>query len=405
MFFFKNKEKTAKKAAKKPNKKSKKIDKYIDPQLESDAQFSDFSDKNDEEYQLIEQMQYIRTQCEQVVDSTRYIEELKMEHQIVNNYISDVKIIEAQKDTGKKSLKTISSEILKLESRRESIRKRAPLISTAKYTMFEQYEDDFPKLLTDFMNDEKYCQNVRHDLRILEAEKRALREDIEEFESRRVGIRNIGIISCVGILVVYIIFFASGQLQNEDGMTMFMVVLLMSAVFILLICLLLRNVSYRTKISEKKLSKAITLLNKTKIKYVNIHNSVEYQKAKYGVHNSLELSKEYEAYLTEKQKEENFKKSSSELMDATEHFAEKIKALNLYDSSIWEKQVEVFSDEKALSDVKQTLSLRRQKLRERMDYNMDRVEESKKLIIKFIDMHPELSNEVMGIVDSYNIDF
>ena len=179
----------------------------------------------------------------------------------------------------------------------------------------------------------------------------------------------------------------------------------MAAVFALLICILLRNTNYRTKLSEKKLSRAVTLLNKTKIKYVNIHNSVEYQKSKYGVHNSLELSKEYEAYLTEKQKEEKFRKSSAELVDATERFSEKIKALNLYDRAIWEKQIEVFSDPKALADVKQTLSARRQKLRERIDYNMERIEEAKKAIINFINKHPELSNEVMGIVDSYNINF
>ncbi len=394
MFFFKSKK-----------KKSPKKDTYIDPQLKEETQFSDFKGKNAKEYQLIEQMQYIRTQCEQVVDSGKYIEELKMEHQIVNNYISDVKIIENQKDTGKKSLYAISSEIIKLESRRDSIRKGAPLISASKYNMFEQYEDDFPKLLTNFINDEKYCQNVRHDMNILEAEKMSLREDISDFESRRIAVRNMAIISFIGILVVYIIFFASGQLQNEDGMMMFMVVLLMSAVFALLICILLRNTNYRTKLSEKKLSRAITLLNKTKIKYINIHNSVEYQKAKFGVHNSFELSKEYEAYLTEKQKEEKFRKSSAELVDATERLSEKIKTLNLYDGAIWEKQVEVFSDPKALSDVKQTLSVRRQKLRERIDYNMDRIEEAKKSIINFINKYPELSNEVMGIVDSYNIDF
>ena len=402
MFFFKNKKK---KSQNKKKISKDKQDTYIDPQLKEEAQFSEFKGRNSKEYQLIEQMQYIRTQCEQVVDSGKYIEELKMEHQIVNNYISHVKIIESQKDTGKKSLYAISAEISKLESRRENIRKGAPLISAAKYNMFEQYEDDFPQLLTNFINDEKYCQNVRHDMRILEAEKRSIRDDITDFENRRVAVRNIAIISFSGILLVYIIFFASGQLQNEDGMMMFMVVLLMAAVFALLICILLRNTNYRTKLSEKKLSRAVTLLNKTKIKYVNIHNSVEYQKSKYGVHNSLELSKEYEAYLTEKQKEEKFRKSSAELVDATERFSEKIQALNLYDKAIWEKQIEVFSDPKALADVKQTLSARRQKLRERIDYNMERIEEAKKAIINFINKHPELSNEVMGIVDSYNINF
>ena len=40
------------------------------------------------------------------------------------------------------------------------------------------------------------------------------------------------------------------------------------------------------------MARAVTLLNKTKIKYVNIAGSVDYQYEKYGVKNSYQLSRE-----------------------------------------------------------------------------------------------------------------
>ncbi|MGN0374786.1 MAG: hypothetical protein ACI4EN_04740, partial [Butyrivibrio sp.] len=76
-----------------------------------------------------------------------------------------------------------------------------------------------------------------------------------------------------------------------------------------------------------------------------------------------------------------------------------------YDVSIWEKQVEALCNDKVMKEVRRTLNSRRQKLREQMDYNMDRIEDAKNGILNFVKKHPELSSEVMGIVNSYDVDF
>ena len=392
MFFFK----------KRKNKIKKPL---IDSELDIDAEFNGKNIKDSEEYRIIQQMQYVRTQCEQVADSSKYIAELKTEYQVVCNYISDLSIIDNQNETTRKALKKNAEEILKLISGREKLRNGASLLSPTRYGMFEQYKGEFPEALTNFINDEKYCQNVKHDMRILEAEKVSLKEDMKDLEARRINVRNISVISLLGIIAVFIIFIISGQLNNDNGMILFMVVLLLAAVFVLLICVLLKNTTYKFKLSEKKLARAVTLLNKTKIKYVNIVNSVDYLKAKYNVRNSLELSKEYEAYLTEKKRTEKYRSSTVELNDAIERLNSKLTKLNLYDVSIWEKQVEALCNDKVMKEVRRTLNNRRQKLREQMDYNMDRIEDAKNGILNFVKKHPELSSEVMGIVNSYDVDF
>ncbi len=387
---------------KKKKKNNKNEDLYLE--IELDDKDMPASDKAFKEYELIEQMQYVRTQCEQITDSSKYISELKTEHQIVNNYISDMQIIENQDEINKRSLRSAAAEIIKVKSQREDIRNGAPLLPQSRYLMFEQYDSDFPEALTNLINDEKYCQKVKHDMRVLEAEKMSIQEDMKDFDSRRVNVRNVSIISLLGIVAVFVIFIISGQLSSDNGMLLFMIVLLLAAFFVLLVCLFMRNTAYKIKYSEKKLSRAITLLNKVKIKYVNIVNSVEYQKAKYNVQNSLELSKEYEAYLVEKKKAEKYRNSAVELNDALDNFNDKLARLNLYDPAIWEKQLEALTDEKIMKEIRHTLNVRRNKLREQIDYNMDRIEEAKNGILRLANKNPELTDEIMGIMESYNLE-
>ena len=81
---------------------------------------------------------------------------------------------------------------------------------------------------------------------MLEAEKLSLKEDIKDYEGRRVVIRNISIISLIGICIVFGIFIATGQITGDEGVTLFMIVLLMATIFVLMILLLVRNTAYRS---------------------------------------------------------------------------------------------------------------------------------------------------------------
>lgn len=383
--------------------KKKKTDNtdYLADELEEE-----FGKRNSRrEYKLIEQLQYVRTQCEQVADSSKYIAQLKAEHEIVCNYISDVQIIEAQNEAVKKNLKTNAQSIVKLKNQRETLKNTAPLLGADRFNLFEKYKNEFPAALTEFINDEKMFQKVKQDLRMLEAEKISLKEDIKDYEGRRVVIRNISIVSLIGICIVFGIFIASGQLTGDDGVTLFMIVLLMATIFVLLILILVRNTAYRIKVAERKLAKSITLLNKTKVKYVNMVNSMEYQKEKYGVNNSLELSKEYECYLADKSKAEKYRSSAVELNEAIDRLNSRLAKMNLYDVSIWEKQLTAFVFDKDMDLVKQSLYNRRTKLTDQLEYNVNQIDLAKENILKFVKKHPELSEQVMGIVESYEVDY
>lgn len=389
---------------KKKNKKQNEELVYIDSELDIEAEFRKRrgQDKGDKEFRDIEGLQFVRTQCQLITESSGYINELKMEYDAVTAYLSDIQIIESQSETNRKKLKMTAQEVLSLRQRRDSLQKEKPKLKSSQYAMFDKYAKDFPKALSDMQNDEKYCSAVKHDLRVLEAEKMALREEIDNSGMRRTNIKNISIISLLGIIAVFIIFFVSGQLGDKNGMMLFMVVLLLAAVYVLLIFFMQRRTMYRHKLAEKKLARAITLLNKTKIKYVNIVNSVEYKQEKYGVKNSYELSRIYEIYLDEQKKSERFRSFGVELEDAHGRLTELVSGIGLYDASVWNSQIEALIEPKAMKTLRTSLNARRQKLRDRMEYNAERIEESKKSIMDYLKKHPDKADSVMEIVDGYD---
>ncbi len=376
---------------------------YLDPELDIEAEFKKRreTEKNDKVFDEISKLQYVRTQCQLMSESSDYINELKKEYQSVNSYLMDIQVIEAQDDEFAGELKKAASEILKIRENRHKYIRETPKLSKSRFEMFEKYGDEFPAALVDFQNDEKYGEAVKHDMRVLEAEKLNLKEEIENSGMRRVNIRNISIVSLFGIVGVFIIFFASGRLNGDNGMILFMVVLLLAAVYVLLIFFMLRRSAYRMKTAEKKLARAITLLNKTKIKYVNIVNSIEYRQDKFRVKNSYELSRNYEAYLEEKHREEKFRNSAKELDEASYRMAELLSGLNLYDAGIWSSQLEALVDEDEMKKVRNELGTRRQKLRDRIDYNMARIENARTSVMDMVKKYPKLANQIMDIVDSY----
>ena len=206
-------------------------------------------------------------------------------------------------------------------------------------------------------------------MKIMEAEKVSLNEDISNYDNRRTNIRNIAIITALALIGVFAIFIGTGQLKSERGMVVFMIVLALAAVLVLLFCIMLKRMEYKNILSQKKNARAIVLLNKIKIKYVNAVNTVEYEKEKYGVKNSYELSKIYATYLEEKKREEKYRSSAVDLEAAYADFENAIKKLNLYDPTVWTAQREAIVDDKEMKALKNKLDIRRQKLKDRiMEY-------------------------------------
>ena len=52
-------------------------------------------------------------------------------------------------------------------------------------------------------------------------------------------------------------------------------------------------------------------------------------------------------------------------------------------------------------EVRHNLNVRRQKLREQIEYNIKKIEEAKKNIAEYAKENPQYANDIMEIVNSY----
>ena len=80
----------------------------------------------------------------------------------------------------------------------------------------------------------------------------------------------------------------------------------------------------------------------------------------------------------------------------------KLAQMLLKDPSIWLNQCKALIDPREMVEIRHELNLRRQSLRESIDYNSANRDVSKNEIDTIIKEYPEYAGDVMGIVSSYN---
>ena len=80
-----------------------------------------------------------------------------------------------------------------------------------------------------------------------------------------------------------------------------------------------------------------------------------------------------------------------------------LEPLKLYDVNIWETQYSALCNDKEMDEIRKRLELRHKKLKEQIDYNIERIDIAKQSVIDFIKKHPDKSKEIMEIVDSYDV--
>ena len=90
---------------------------------------------------------------------------------------------------------------------------------------------------------------------------------------------------------------------------------------------------------------------------------------------------------------------SEQLSDSEIHLEGILKSLSLYDPHIWLAQVKALIDPKEMVEVRHGLSTRRQKLRARIKYNQNRIDEARADIAGAAADHPEYSVEGQIILD------
>lgn len=344
---------------------------------------------------------YIKSQCDVMEDASRHIDIAKEEYSVVTSYFSDIQLIETAPDNIASNIKMLADTISELTVDRRIFQSTENKLSNNAYYRMERLEPKMPKALFNLQNTESYFETVRKDLRILEGERMSIRYDARDLVKKQRLIEKISKFAVAFLVVIFVIFIAASlTLENQDDV-LFMVVTGLAAVIAVGLFAVLKATEREVIVTENKLNRAMMLLNKTKIKYINSANTLDYEYAKYNIKSSYELSRQFEIYLEMKKEKKKMHAISTELDDLDTKLLTLLRGLGLYDSNIWLAQVKALVNQKEMVEVRHNLSVRRQKLRTQIDYNNGRIDDAKQIVKNVMTARPEYSKEVLDIIEHY----
>lgn len=338
-----------------------------------------------------------------IVDVTYELEDQKREYELVTMYFSDIQRIEQMEPVGLKNLEDDARRIQMLEKNRRELQNSSNRLAPERYKLLMRLDNDIPEALKRMEELEKMRGKIKRDLEYLEGEKGSLQYEEECIQKKQTNLRT-GAMVIGALTALTVIGFVVITMEYQIDMTVpgaLIAIVAMIAEFLIF-------ASYSGAESERKLcyrkhNRAIMLQNKVKIKWLNNTNSLDYLYAKYEVNTCKELAYDWEQYQLLKAEEEQYQRNTGDLRVYQEELLEILHKAGVRDTQIWLKQLDALLDKREMVEVKHSLNVRRQKLREGMQSNEDARQNSFTCVKGILTEYPELKEQVKEVLVSYHI--
>lgn len=349
--------------------------------------------------------------CEQMIDAAREFEDAKEEYVLVTNYLTDIEKIENMAPADKKIMQDAAANIAVLNKKRNEFLKTENRISDSQYAQMQELEEEIPRAIRRLERNESYLDTINRDLKYLEGEKVQLDMDKEYSIEQQKRLRIYAILIIIFFAAVVVVCFAMRLILNVETTIFMFIGALLSAVAGVFIYLSYQNETNEIKSCVANKNRAVSLENRVKIKYVNVKNSVDYTYEKYHVKNSKEFVYIYEQYLLAVKDKERFRQTSDDLEYNNRKLLDVLQKNRFYDSKVWLNYANAIVEPREMVELKHELISRRQKLRGRMQYNIntitslrrdilshrleigDRMNEINRILNKIAELNMELESE------------
>jgi hypothetical protein len=346
----------------------------------------------------------VMQECRQIIEATHNLDELKAEYQAVTAYLADIQKIDLMPEGDRDKVNDLARRILTLTKDKTRYQKGVRKINDNQYKHIAKNEDVLPAQMKEMRNQESYRESIKTDMKYLESEKEDLFQEQEDIFHKQSYLKGISITTCILVVLLFLLFVGVNNALKVDMIIPFLLTIVMalaSALYIFVSALRNRK---DMKTVELKLNRAILLLNKVKIKYINNTNTLDYSYQKFMVESYEQLRFLWEEYLKAKSDEERFEQSSNQLDICNRDLIKVLRNFNLSDSKIWIYQVTALLDNKEMVEVRHRLNTRRQKLRENIDYNNGIRDKSIKEVAVYLEKRPENKEEVLKFLKTYGIE-
>ena len=339
--------------------------------------------------------------CDQIVEASYQMEDLRAEYDMVTSYFEDIQMIEELPQNVRKQVTDIAKKIAFLERETSQFVHMDDRISDENFRMIQGMEKDLTTIFGQLKELEDMV--IRRDMTNLEGEKNAQEYIQESIEQRQHSLKNFIIIfGTISVLVVLTLVVIGIMTKNNLVIPVLLILLIIAGMAAFSV-IIYRRLSYEFKMAEKRENRAISLMNKVKIKYVNNTSTLEYLYAKYHVNSLRELEYLHDQYLIMVDEVRKYQQTTGDLREHTDALSKLLYAHGIKDPDIWTKQSLALIDPREMVEVKHSLNVRRQKLREQLAYNEQLRLDGLKDIREMLKTNPELREKVRREMEVYHI--
>lgn len=343
-------------------------------------------------------MDYLGRLYEGIREARRQCGDIKFEYGQVTSYLKDIQLIDQAPEEEKEKLLAAAQLIQELTRERRKLQKQEYKFTDGQRRALENHEDTVTRDIGKLLEYEDFQMKVKNDLRRLDREKNLLLADQRDIIRRQRMLKTVG----KGMMALFVatgaMLAALAYCFKLDIAMPFVAAVAVGFVLSAVVLVEARKNRIDMAITEKKCNRAIFLSNRVKIKYVNNVRTLDYLYHKYQVRNATELDFVYSQYMRAKREWARQRENSIRINENNQILLSELRRLGVKDCDIWLGQVPALVEPKEMVEVRHDLNVRRQKLREQLDYNTGVMEECLEEMEKIRDMKPEYAVEVERIL-------
>lgn len=311
--------------------------------------------------------------CEQMEELKKQIAISGKEYEAVTSYLTDIQKIERMEPKNRQTVNDAARNILNLTKERVKYQNSSERIPMQQYRAMERYEKEIPNELKSIYEQEQYRELVKADLRQLDGERAVIEYERETAEDKKAFLKQLAFGGGLLVVVLFLTLLAMNLITGTDMLLPMLLVLALGALIVAYIAAAERSCERILHASDYKLNRVIQLTNKVKIKLVNCTNALEYSYEKYQAESYRELAALWERYVRTKDEERRYRKSTELLEHYNRTLLAALSAEEVKDAEIWLYQAEALLDDKEMVEVRHHLNMRRQKIRERLEFNNEQL--------------------------------
>lgn len=351
---------------------------------------------------LEEKKQAIENCCDRIVNAKARTSELKLEYQMVKSYLNDIQKIENLPEPQHKDVVEYAKRVVVLDKDRKDFGKSMSKLSERQYRYMRDNEKEVSVIIKKMAEDEKYCESVKNDMRYLESEKTGLKIEIKEQKRIIKSLTGISKFAMWSFIFLMSVLLVMGYGYDKNVTAAIYLLITVGVIFTTVVFCIRNKADYEIKLAKIRINRTIGILNKIKIKYVNIAGKLSYSYEKYGVKSSTHLSKVWAEYMTLKKEREVFNKASARLVEAENELLEMLRKANVKDTNIWLSQAYALFSESDMEEIKEHLSKRYSKLKSSLEYNDNVITDAREEIKRIVLSNSEYAGDLMKILEAYD---